>query len=87
MGAMRLNLLRQPDAADDSLDADTGGAGQTALALDQLVELVDGLQGERLRLDFNGTGAPVVVMNNQADDGVLVLQMPIFWNFGTAAAA
>jgi DNA polymerase III subunit beta len=86
-GALRLNLLRQPDAADDSLDADTGGAGQTALALDQLVELVDGLQGERLRLDFNGTGAPMVVMNNQADDGILVLQMPIFWNFGTAAAA
>jgi hypothetical protein len=83
---MRLNLLRQPDAADDSLDADTGGAGQTALALDQLVELVDGLQGERLRLDFNGTGAPVMVVNPD-DDSVLTLQMPIYWNFETAAAA
>ena len=85
-GALRLSLLRQPDAADDSLDADTGGAGQTALALDQLAELVDELQGEKLRFHFNGADAPVMVVN-QDDDSVLALQMPIHWNFETAAAA
>jgi DNA polymerase-3 subunit beta len=85
-GALHLTLLRQPDAADDILDANAGGVGQVAVALDQLAELVDELQGEKLQFDFNGANAPVMVVNPD-DDSVLALQMPIYWNFETAAAA
>ena len=59
--ALRLCLTRQADLADDVVDAEVSGAGRIATSLEQLSELIDGLAGERVRLDAGEPSRPLLI--------------------------
>jgi DNA polymerase III sliding clamp (beta) subunit (PCNA family) len=51
-----------------------------------LAEIVAEIEGERIHIDTNGNGGPVLVTDPD-DPDVLMLQMPCAWPFENATAA
>ena len=66
------------DLADDSIDAETVGAGRFAVQIHHLRELLDELPGARIRFDTSGTGISILVTDPD-DPQMLAVQMPCSW--------
>jgi DNA polymerase-3 subunit beta len=76
--AVHLTLARQPDTAEDTIDATVSGTGRLALKLEYLIELLEALPGERIRFDQADPSAPITVTVPENAD-LLALQMPMRW--------
>jgi DNA polymerase III subunit beta len=83
---LRLCLAGHPDAADDVIDAAVDGAGRTAAQIGHLAELLEGINGKRVRLDAADALAPVLITDPD-DADFLVVQMPCRVPFETSQAA
>jgi DNA polymerase-3 subunit beta len=76
--ALRLQLAREPGAADDAIDAEVAGAGRVAMRVSHARELADEFTGQRMHFDTNGASGPILV-SDPDDPDVLTLQMPCAW--------
>jgi DNA polymerase-3 subunit beta len=74
------------DLADDILNAEVAGTGKVALQILHLAEIAAELESERIHIDTNGNGGPVLVTDPD-DSAFLALQMPCAWPFLNATAA
>jgi DNA polymerase III sliding clamp (beta) subunit (PCNA family) len=83
---LRLCLAGHPDAADDVIDAAVDGAGRTAAQIGHLVELLESLNGKRVRIDAADALAPMLVTDPD-DADFLAVQMPCRVPFETSRAA
>jgi DNA polymerase III sliding clamp (beta) subunit (PCNA family) len=77
---LRLVIPGWPDLADDVIVGEVTGAGRTALRIGYLAELLDELEGERVRLDANDAHSPMLV-TDPADPEMLTVQTPCAWPF------
>ena len=84
--ALHLCIPGWPDLADDVLDAEVASTGKVAVQILHLAEIVAEIEGERIHIDTNGNGGPVLVTDPD-DPDVLMLQMPCAWPFENATAA
>ena len=84
--ALHLCIPGWPDLADDVLDAEVASTGKVAVQILHLAEIVAEIEGERIHIDANGNGGPVLVTDPD-DPDVLMLQMPCAWPFENATAA
>ena len=76
--ALYLCLVKQPDAANDVIDAETVGVGRVGVDIRLLAELLDSFDGERVCLDTNGASGPLLI-TNPSDPNYLALLMPCVW--------
>ena len=76
--SLHLCLVKQPDAANDVIDAETVGVGRVGVDIRLLVELLDSFDGERVCLDTNGASGPLLI-TNPSDPNYLALLMPCVW--------
>ena len=76
--SLNLCLVKQPDAADDVIDAETTGTGRVGVNIRLLAELLDSFDGERVCLDTNGASGPLLI-TNPSDPNYLALLMPCVW--------
>ena len=76
--SLHLCLVKQPDAADDVIDAETTGMGRVGVDIRLLTELLDSFDGERVCLDTNGASGPLLI-SNPSDPNYLALLMPCVW--------
>jgi DNA polymerase III subunit beta len=84
--ALHLCIPGWPDLADDVLDAEVASTGKVAVQILHLAEIVAEIEGERIHIDTNGNGGPVLITDPD-DPDVLLLQMPCAWPFENATAA
>jgi DNA polymerase-3 subunit beta len=84
--ALHLCIPGWPDLADDVLDAEAASTGKVAVQILHLAEIVAEIEGERIHIDANGNGGPVLVTDPD-DPDVLMLQMPCAWRFENATGA
>ena len=75
--ALHLSLPHQLDAADDVIAATVAGSApiQTAAQIRHVVELVDQMRTNSIRIATAGAGDPILVTDPE-DDAILVMQMP-----------
>ena len=73
---LHLGLQFQPDAAVDSLAAETTGQGNIAVKLAYLTEIVGGIAGPTIKIDSTCGTAPIRI-TDPADPGLLALLMPL----------
>jgi DNA polymerase-3 subunit beta len=83
---LRLCLAGWPDAAADLIEAEASGAGRIAANIWQLIEILDVVEGERVRLDASSDTSPMLV-TDPADADFLAVQMPSVWPFQSSQAA
>jgi DNA polymerase-3 subunit beta len=83
---LRLCLAGHSDAADDVIDAMVDGAGRTAAQIHHLVELLEGINSKRVRIDAADALAPVLITDPD-DPDFLAVQMPCRVPFQTSQAA
>ena len=76
--SLHLCLVKQPDAANDVIDAETVGVGRLGVDIRLLAELLDSFDGERVCLDTNGASGPLLI-TNPSDPNYLALLMPCTW--------
>jgi DNA polymerase III subunit beta len=84
--ALHLCIPGWPDLADDVLDAEVASTGKVAVQILHLAEIVAEIEGERIHIDTNGNGGPMLVTDPD-DPNFLMLQMPCAWPFENATAA
>jgi DNA polymerase-3 subunit beta len=76
---VQMCLTREPDSAVDEIPAELHGSARTALSASLLVEQLDAISGENVRLDTgNHPGTPVVI-TDPADPSFVSLLMPMTW--------
>lgn len=75
---LRLCLVKQPDIADDAVDAETSGAGRIAVSVKLLAELLDGLASKRVQLDADGAAGALSIGDPEDADYTSVLS-PCAW--------
>jgi DNA polymerase-3 subunit beta len=77
---------RDSDAIDDVIAAETAGSGAFAVRAHHLVELVDALDGKRLRFDSAGEQHPILVTDPDDEDAPVIMQMTCAWTRAEQAA-
>ena len=66
----------QPDAADDTIAAETPGEAYVVVGIGYLVKIVGEIAGPTVKLDSTDGTTPIPI-TNPADPGLLVLQVSI----------
>ena len=66
----------QPDAADDTIAAETTGEAYVVVGIGYLAEIVGEIAGPTVKLDSTDGTTPILI-TDPADPGLLVLQVPI----------
>jgi DNA polymerase III subunit beta len=74
------------DAIDDVIAAETAGNGAVAVQAHHLAELLDVLDGKRVRFDSGGGQEPILVTDPDDEDAPLIVQMPCRWQASRAVA-
>jgi DNA polymerase-3 subunit beta len=84
-GELHLTLPRQLGSADDVVAAETAGRGETAVAISQLDEILEQIDGKRVQLELADPHSPIRITNPE-DSACLFLQMPML-GFATSTEA
>lgn len=70
--------LTDADTADDVISAEVTGSGRVAVQIKFLAELLDVLEGKRVRFDAR-SGADAVLVGDPGDEDFTAVQMPCRW--------
>ena len=84
-GALRLTLSDE-DTAADAIAAETAGSMRVGAQVVHLIELLEHMDADRIRIGSNEPGAPIVVTPATGGAKILFLQMPCALRNAAAAA-
>jgi DNA polymerase-3 subunit beta len=82
-GELHLSLPRQPGSAEDAVAAETAGRGDTTVAISQLDEILEQMDGKRVQLELADPHSPIRITDPE-DGTCLFLQMPML-GFATSS--
>jgi len=85
--ALQLCIPWAPELADDAVEAGTSGSGRFAVQIRHLEQLLDELEGDRVRIDAGtSTGKPILITDPD-DANLTIVQMPCVWMAEASQAA
>ena len=84
--ALQLCTPGAPEIADDTIEAEVSGQGRLAVQIKHLMQLLDELKSQRVRIDA-GTGAGNAILITDPDNAnFTIIQMPCAWRAPTSQA-
>jgi DNA polymerase-3 subunit beta len=84
--SLRLCIAGAPDLADDPIEAEASGSGRFAAQIKHLAQLLNEVEGERVRIDVGTCAGNGILITDPDDANFTIVQMPCRWETETEAA-